>query len=102
MSPGAMETTHQARWWSHAAIYTAWVVYIGVGFSKMMHIILAPANLLLKPARPRGALAPMGDFETLDALKQQIKDDFQAQSERASRRSVEESVVDELIRSNDF
>lgn len=44
----------------------------------------------------------LGEFETLDALKERIRSDFQAQSEQASRRSVEESVVDELIQSNDL
>ena len=76
MSPGVMETTHQVLWWSHAAIYTVWVVYIGVGFSNMMHIILAPANILLKPARPLGALAPMGDFEKLETFGAKDLPDF--------------------------
>ncbi|NQW18188.1 MAG: (Fe-S)-binding protein [Chloroflexi bacterium] len=76
MSPSAMQNTHEVTWWLHAAIYTSWIVYIGVGFSKMMHIIVAPANLFLRPARPRGALAPMGDFETLETFGAKDLPDF--------------------------
>jgi len=76
MSPSAMQSTHEVTWWLHAAIYTSWIVYIGVGFGKMMHIIVAPANLFLRPARPRGALAPMGDFETLETFGVKDLPDF--------------------------
>ena len=44
----------------------------------------------------------LGDFETLDALKEQIQTDLQAQSDAASRRRVEDNLVDALIDQNDF
>lgn len=76
MTPAAMEATHKAMWWSHAGIYTAWVVYIAVGFKRMMHIIVSPANTFFQPARARGALALMGDFETLETFGAKDLPDF--------------------------
>jgi len=65
----------------------------------------------VRPTEIRGRVIPdlddefakdLGEFESLDALKKRIQDDFNAQSEQASRQSVNQSVVEELIRSNDF
>ena len=63
--PAAMETVHTDMWWSHAAIMTAGFVYVAVGWSKLMHIVVSPLNAYFRPARARGALRPMGDFEAL-------------------------------------
>lgn len=76
MSPDLMQSVHKSMWWSHAAIYTAWLVYVGVAFSKMMHILVSPANVFLAPVRPRGALASMGDFEQLETFGAKDLPDF--------------------------
>lgn len=44
----------------------------------------------------------VGDFETLDALKDQIRTDIQTQADQAGRRRVEENIVDALIEKNAF
>jgi Fe-S oxidoreductase len=65
LDPGAMETAHGVVWWLHVAIYTAGFAYVAIGFTSLAHILVSPANLFFKPARTRGALRPMGDFEKL-------------------------------------
>ncbi len=76
MTPASMEATHQAMWWSHAGIYTAWIVYIALGFSKMMHVLVSPLNAFFQPVRARGALAEMGDFEQLETFGARDLPDF--------------------------
>ncbi len=44
----------------------------------------------------------VGDYENLEALKTRIRSDMQIQSDRASRRRVEEHLVDALIEQNAF
>ena len=43
-----------------------------------------------------------GDFETLEDLKNRIREDIQTQSDQAARRRVEENIVDTLIEKNEF
>ena len=63
-----IQTIHSVTWWSHAAIVTVGFMYISLGWSKLMHILVSPLNSLLKSSRPRGALRPMGDFESLSSF----------------------------------
>ncbi len=63
-----IQTVHAITWWSHAAIVTAGFIYVSLGWSKLMHIVVSPLNSLLKSSRPRGALRPMGDFESLSSF----------------------------------
>ncbi|MBM3958780.1 MAG: (Fe-S)-binding protein [SAR202 cluster bacterium] len=65
MTPGGMTTAHVATWWIHIAIYTAGFAYVAIGFKFLSHVIVSPVNIFFKPARPSGALAPMGDLEKL-------------------------------------
>ena len=44
----------------------------------------------------------VGDFETLEDLKNRIREDMQTQSDQAARRRVEENIVDALIEKNEF
>lgn len=44
----------------------------------------------------------VGDFETLDDLKNRIREDIQTQADQATRRRVEENIVDALIEKNEF
>ncbi|MFT5366402.1 MAG: trigger factor [Candidatus Latescibacterota bacterium] len=44
----------------------------------------------------------VGEFETLDDLKNRIREDMKTQSESAARRRVEENIVDALIEKNAF
>jgi Fe-S oxidoreductase/nitrate reductase gamma subunit len=65
-TPYAMEVSHFILWWFHAALTAAIFVYAAIRFSKLSHILISPVNAFLRPRRPLGALAPMGDLTSLD------------------------------------
>ena len=44
----------------------------------------------------------LGDFESLEALKQQIRDDIQGQADSATRNRLVENIIEELIAQNEF
>jgi Fe-S oxidoreductase/nitrate reductase gamma subunit len=66
----AMEVSHFVLWWSHAALMSATFVYAAWRFGPLMHIFVSPLNLVLRSSvtRPKGALRPMGDLDTLEAF----------------------------------
>ncbi|MEX2598060.1 MAG: heterodisulfide reductase-related iron-sulfur binding cluster, partial [Dehalococcoidia bacterium] len=70
MSVYAMEVGHFGLWWAHAALMSAAFVYAAVRFGPLLHIFVSPANLFLRSSvtRPKGALRPMGDLETLETF----------------------------------
>ncbi len=68
ISPEAMTDAHKVLWWTHAGIFALGLAYAAIGFSKLSHIIVSPLNIYFRPMRPRGALKPMGDFETLETF----------------------------------
>jgi Fe-S oxidoreductase/nitrate reductase gamma subunit len=63
----AMEVSHFTLWWSHAALMSATFAYAAWKFGPLMHIFVAPMNLVMRSSvtRPKGALRPMGDLDTL-------------------------------------
>jgi Fe-S oxidoreductase/nitrate reductase gamma subunit len=67
-SVSGLKDLQQVMWWTHAGIFTAGIVYIAVRNKHLSHIIVSPANIFLRPTKPRGALKPMGDFETLETF----------------------------------
>ncbi|MCH7984048.1 MAG: hypothetical protein IIC28_08790, partial [Chloroflexi bacterium] len=64
----ALEATHAATWWLHAGIFASAFVYAALRFSRLTHMIVSPMNWYYRTLRPRGALKPMGDFETLETF----------------------------------
>ena len=44
----------------------------------------------------------LGEIESLDELKNQVRSSFQSRSDFVSRRQLEENIVDALIRENEF
>ncbi len=68
MTPAVMEDTHRVMWWSHAAIFTLGLVYAAASFTRFSHIVISPLNTYFRTLRPRGALKPMGDLETLETF----------------------------------
>ncbi len=68
MSADGMLSAHKGLWWVHAAIFAIGLAYFAISFSKLSHIIVSTMNIYLRPLRPRGALKPMGDFETLESF----------------------------------
>ncbi|MCH7907444.1 MAG: (Fe-S)-binding protein [Chloroflexi bacterium] len=75
-SVSGMKDLQQVMWWTHAGIFTAGFVYIAVGYKHLSHIVVSPANIFLRPKKPRGALRPMGDFETLETFGAKDITDF--------------------------
>jgi Fe-S oxidoreductase/nitrate reductase gamma subunit len=67
-SVATMEISHFVMWWAHASLMSATFIYAAVRFSLLMHIFVAPLNILLRSSvsRPKGALRSMGNLETLD------------------------------------
>ncbi len=68
LTADAMVSIHKALWWTHAAIFAVGLAYAAISFSKLSHIAVSSLNIYLRPMRPRGALKPMGDFETLESF----------------------------------
>ncbi len=68
MSIDAMVSGHKVLWWGHAGWFAVGLAYVALSFSKLSHMIVSPLNIYLQPTRPRGALKPMGDFETLESF----------------------------------
>ncbi len=66
----AMEVSHFTLWWAHAALMSATFVYAAWRFGPLMHIFVSPLNLVMRSSvsRPKGALRPMGDLDTLDVF----------------------------------
>ena len=67
---GGMEAAHFVLWWSHAALMSATFVYAAWRFGPLMHIFVSPLNLVMRSSvsRPKGALRPMGDLDTLESF----------------------------------
>jgi Fe-S oxidoreductase len=63
-----LESVHAITWWAHAGIFVSAIVYAALRFSRFTHIIVSPMNWYYRSLRPRGALKPMGDFETLETF----------------------------------
>jgi len=55
MSLEAMLVLHRILWWFHMIISFTLIAYLP--FSKMMHILMGPANIFLSDLRPNGILA---------------------------------------------
>ena len=66
----AMEVSHFALWWAHAGLMSATFVYAAWRFGPLMHIFVSPLNLVMRSSvtRPKGALRPMGDLDTLEVF----------------------------------
>jgi Fe-S oxidoreductase/nitrate reductase gamma subunit len=57
----AFRPLHAILWWGHGLLA---LVFLGYwGWSKMRHVLLAPATAFLHPGRPFGALPPITDFK---------------------------------------
>lgn len=57
---GALLALHGANWWLHLLLSFGFLAL--VGYSKLLHLVTAPANLFLTSHRPAGALAPIANL----------------------------------------
>ena len=63
MTVEQMQAWHKFLWWFHMMIAMAFIAYIP--YSKLVHIILIPADQFFSPLTPPGTLSPI-DFEDED------------------------------------
>jgi Fe-S oxidoreductase len=61
----SIQAANAGFFWAHWTIVLFVLVFIA--YSRYLHILAAPFNILLRPSRPQGALKPV-DFETNEAF----------------------------------
>ncbi len=57
---------HRLFWWIHAVLSLGFIAYIP--YSRLIHIITAPANQFLSSLKPAGHLEPIADFENAETF----------------------------------
>ena len=66
LSAGTANALQAVTWWLHLGVILGFGIYIP--FSKHMHMIAAPVNVLFRTLEARGTLAPMQDIETAESF----------------------------------
>ena len=74
LDEAALRALHGAGWWSHLLLAFAFLAY--VGYSKLLHLVTAPLNILLRSSRPAGALAPIENLEEAETYGVSKADEF--------------------------
>jgi Fe-S oxidoreductase/nitrate reductase gamma subunit len=59
-------TSHKLMWWFHTFLSLAFIAYIP--WSRLLHIVTAPANQFMATLKPAGRLEPIRDFETAESF----------------------------------
>ncbi len=65
MSQDALMFWHRSLWWFHSALVIGAIIYFGLVFSKLQHIVVSPLNVFFRSLKPKGALTPI-DFESTE------------------------------------
>jgi Fe-S oxidoreductase/nitrate reductase gamma subunit len=52
MSEDALLLLHRSLWWFHAVVAFGGIVYMGVVFSKLQHVLISPLNMFLRTLGP--------------------------------------------------
>ncbi|MGQ9509369.1 MAG: (Fe-S)-binding protein [Thermodesulfobacteriota bacterium] len=58
---------HKCLWWFHSALTLGAILYSGLAFSKLQHIIVSPLNIFFRSLGPVGAPLPI-DIEKAEIL----------------------------------
>ncbi len=66
VAPDTAKILHKVMWWTHTVFALGFIAYIP--YSKLVHIIVTPANHLLKSSKPTGYIEPIRDFENAEAF----------------------------------
>ena len=61
-----LKMAHAITWWFHAICAVGFIAYIP--YSRLLHIVTAPANQLMKTLKPTGYLEPIRDFENAETF----------------------------------
>ena len=67
LSDGALRSWHKFLWWFHSALTMGVILYSGLAFSKLQHVIVSPLNIFFRSLGPVGAPAPI-DIEKAEIL----------------------------------
>ncbi len=71
---GTARVFHKVVWWVHALMALGFIAYIP--YSRLLHIITAPANHFMASLKPAGHLEPIRDFETAESFGAGKLEDF--------------------------
>lgn len=64
---GALRAWHSFLWWFHSALTIGVILYSGLAFSKLQHVIVSPLNIFFRSLGPVGAPSPI-DIEKAEIL----------------------------------
>jgi Fe-S oxidoreductase/nitrate reductase gamma subunit len=65
---------HQVDWWIHALLAFTLIGYIA--YSKLLHILTAPVNILIRSLDKEGIIPPIRDFENAESFGASRLEDF--------------------------
>ncbi len=74
LSLPTLKMAHAITWWFHAICAVGLIAYIP--YSRLLHIVTAPANQLMKSLKPTGYLEPIRDFENAESFGVGKLDEF--------------------------
>ncbi len=74
VSYDTVKILHKWTWWIHAFEAFGFIAYIP--YSRLIHILLAPANQYMRSLKPTGYLEPISDFETAESFGVGKLEDF--------------------------
>jgi len=67
LSEGVLRSWHQFLWWFHSILTIGIILYSGLAFSKLQHIIVSPLNIFFRSLGPLAAPSPI-DIEKAEIL----------------------------------
>ncbi len=59
MSQDALMFWHRSLWWFHSALVIGAIIYFGLVFSKLQHIVVSPLNVFFRSLGPVGSPEPI-------------------------------------------
>jgi Fe-S oxidoreductase/nitrate reductase gamma subunit len=65
-APGLLASSHRILWWFHLSVALALFAYLP--YSKLLHILLGPANIYFRSMEPVGVTVKPIDFDTAEKL----------------------------------
>jgi Fe-S oxidoreductase/nitrate reductase gamma subunit len=66
MSVGVMRSLHAGTWWFHMALVAS--LFAIAPFSKLLHVVTAPANIYFRSLEPKGRVAREINLETAESF----------------------------------
>lgn len=74
VTPEAAVSFHQKSWWIHALLAFLFIGY--VAYSKLLHIVTAPLNILIRGLDSEAVIKPIADFENAESFGASKLEDF--------------------------